>query len=287
VTANTTHLAEAITLETFESKETELARDLAERIHNLRNNKNSQNKSGSNPGKPARTTPQRMTFNPLHPSMELPPEQLIRLMGMHSQQMAIEARKNKGWKNQTIISTDRHRNSSRLNSDHPYDEESPQSFLRLTLLSLTLASVSAYFFMGKAFDIPGSLSNSQPVITQITPAAVTSTQTEIISKPIIEALPVVDRLPAVEANSDIEPTSDLIEELPGQEPEVSSILENVDSNLTGNIITPTTHTVELANDPTQIQEMDMSEINQAIDNNHAPVETTNPEMFEDAYPEDL
>ena len=317
MTANTTHLAENISLENFESKETAFARELAERIHRLHNRKlNSQNNSGSIPAKSTKPAAQRMTFNPLHPSMELPPEQLIRLMGMHSQQMAIETRKNKG-RNTSV----RHRDTSRLDGDYSDEDESPQSYIRLSLLILTLISVSAYFILGKMGIDPASFIISQSIIEQNPPTAVTPTiQQPSISEPVnpvktadikktpvssdvkqpitateitkpidvpVNTIETSNEILVTEPASDSETTSDLIEELPGQEPEVSGILESVDSNLTENNITSTTNPVKSAEDTTQVEVMDMSEINQAITNNHDPVETTIPAMFEDAYPEDL
>lgn len=320
MTANTTHLAENISLENFESKETAFARELAERIHRLHNRKlNSQNNSGSIPAKSTKPAAQRMTFNPLHPSMELPPEQLIRLMGMHSQQMAIETRKNKG-RNTSV----RHRDTSRLDGDYSDEEASPQSYIRLSLLILTLVCVSAYFTLGKTGIDPARFIISQSIIEQNPPTAVTPTQQLSISEPVNTINPVnpvktadIKKTPVsstvkqpiiateitksidvpvntIETSNEIlvtepesETASDLIEELPGQEPEVSGILESVDSNLTENIIAPTTNSVKSAEDTTQVEVMDMSEINQAITNNQDPVETTSPAMFEDAYPEDL
>lgn len=317
MTANTTHLAENISLENFESKETAFARELAERIHRLHNRKlNSQNNSGSIPAKSTKPAAQRMTFNPLHPSMELPPEQLIRLMGMHSQQMAIETRKNKG-RNTSV----RHRDTSRLDGDYSDEEASPQSYIRLSLLILTLVCVSAYFTLGKTGIDPARFIISQSSIEQNPLTAVTPTQQLTISEPVNTINPVktadIKKTPVsstvkqpiiateitksidvpvntIETSNEIlvtepesETASDLIEELPGQEPEVSGILESADSNLTENIIAPTTNSVKSAEDTTQVEVMDMSEINQAITNNQDPVETTSPAMFEDAYPEDL
>ncbi|MEE9421782.1 MAG: hypothetical protein V3V50_01355 [Gammaproteobacteria bacterium] len=317
MTANTTHLAENISLENFESKETAFARELAERIHRLHNRKlNSQNNSGSIPAKSTKPAAQRMTFNPLHPSMELPPEQLIRLMGMHSQQMAIETRKNKG-RNTSV----RHRDTSRLDGDYSDEEASPQSYIRLSLLILTLVCVSAYFTLGKTGIDPARFIISQSSIEQNPLTAVTPTQQLTISEPVNTINPVktadIKKTPVsstvkqpiiateitksidvpvntIETSNEIlvtepesETASDLIEKLPGQEPEVSGILESADSNLTENIIAPTTNSVKSAEDTTQVEVMDMSEINQAITNNQDPVETTSPAMFEDAYPEDL
>lgn len=146
VTSKTTQLAEDLTLEEFGSDQAQLARELAGRIQQLHDNK-SPVKTDTGHSTPAKPAAQRMTFNPLHPSMELPPEQLIRLMGMHAQQLAVEARKHKP-DDKTSIADGAHSTTTspariRLEYSDAFEAHSP--FKWTSMAVFILVCIGGYF----------------------------------------------------------------------------------------------------------------------------------------------
>lgn len=173
MTAKTTQLAENLSLEEFGSDETQLAREIAGRIQQLHNSDNNPKATGAEPAKSAKTAVQRMTFNPLHPSMELPPEQLIRLMSMHAQQITIEARKHR-MKNKQAAATetlhDKPAAPGLLELEYSDEYETPRTYKRLAIAILALAGFSGYPVLKYLADKPASVATEQPLTTQTLPA---------------------------------------------------------------------------------------------------------------------
>ena len=93
VTIKTDQPTEDLTLDNFCSDETAMARDLAQRIHRIQSGQIDSATQPPPASTKTKSATHSMTFNPLHPSMELPPEQLIRLRNMHVKQISKEARK--------------------------------------------------------------------------------------------------------------------------------------------------------------------------------------------------
>ena len=93
MTIKTDQPTEDLTLDNFCSDETAMARDLAQRIHRIQSGQIDIATQTPLTSTKTKSATHCMTFNPLHPSMELPPEQLIRLRNMHVQQISKEARK--------------------------------------------------------------------------------------------------------------------------------------------------------------------------------------------------
>jgi hypothetical protein len=185
VTSKTTQLAENLTLEEFGSDEAQLARELAGRIQQLHNtNKESPRTTGPEQTKPTKPVAQRMTFNPLHPSMELPPEQLIRLMAMHSQQLAIEARKHKPGKEKSAVTDIRPNKPAApglLELEYSDEYETPRPYKRLAAAMLVLVCISAYFVLKNLPKKPAPIATTEPVIEQLPLAPV---QEQATPKPV-------------------------------------------------------------------------------------------------------
>ncbi len=167
----TIQLAENLSLEEYGTEETQLARDLAGRIQQLQNIKKEKLRAaGLEQTKSAKAVTQRMTFNPLHPSMELPPEQLIRLMGMHAQQLAIEARKHKPSNQKTTASDSKHIAPGLLELEYSDEYETSRSYKLLAATILILVCVSGYLIQKYLADKPVAVSPNQAVIEPTLPA---------------------------------------------------------------------------------------------------------------------
>ncbi len=164
VNSNTAKQLEPLQPESQATREdaTAVARDIAERIKKL-------NKAKPGPGRSAApSASQRMTFNPLHPSMELPPEQLIRLMTLHAQYRHKLAKKRADTTRRTIQSEATHSPSLASRPDYAVTESSHgRSHKRLVLLTLLFASLAGYMFLQTN---PGSKPDETETVGVMTPA---------------------------------------------------------------------------------------------------------------------
>lgn len=201
MTTSTAHRVELAEPDTLDTDETSMARQLAERIRHINADITpSSRPAAPKPANERRAANHRMTFNPLHPSMELPPDQLIRLMGMHAKQMQKERRKRRSTSPRPAVIE-----ASDFDHITPIEElqensaqSRPGRLKALTLILMITAGMGLYSLAPFTFDstdgipengIPPSISDTQTTPSPATMDSPAPKQPENPETPAVEPPP--------------------------------------------------------------------------------------------------